>query len=212
MFICYFAGIKKRHLFRLRINILRKRIFVNTKMQKKFNSFSGALRTIRGEKTQAEMARLLDLNQPTYLRYETGENEPGISIAYNIAQKLGMKLDDLLEGKTESCYVVKEKIASYKTNIPKDRRSAIEFRQHEISIKLGECHSEIRQRQNEITKLEKEFRELNDKMVDILEAEGKVSKFTDEEAAGAIARSNAHAAARNAAMLKNKEGEDGHNV
>lgn len=46
--------------------------------------------------TQAEMADLLETNQPTYQRWETGENDPGVRNLVRVADLLEVSTDYLL--------------------------------------------------------------------------------------------------------------------
>jgi DNA-binding XRE family transcriptional regulator len=76
------------------------------------NNFSAILRRHRGDRSQAEMARLLSIpNQQTYQRYEAAINEPLTSVAHAICRKLGVNLEDLFKGETVN--LVKEAPADY---------------------------------------------------------------------------------------------------
>ena len=64
-------------------------------------NFSRALLAARGDRTQAEFARLLGIaNQQTYQRYEKGLVPSG-EILFHIATKLGVTVDTLLTGGKE---------------------------------------------------------------------------------------------------------------
>lgn len=61
-------------------------------------NFSEALRRARGDRSQAEFARLLGIpSQQTYQRYEGGL-VPGGGVLLRIANKLGVTVDELLQG------------------------------------------------------------------------------------------------------------------
>ncbi len=61
-------------------------------------SFSDALSKARGDRSQAEFARMLGIaNQQTYQRYEAGL-VPGGIVLYHIATRLGVTVDQLLTG------------------------------------------------------------------------------------------------------------------
>ena len=65
-------------------------------------NFSAALRRARGDRSQAEMARLLGIpNQQTYQRYEKGINEPLASAAHAICSRLGVDFTRLLTGRDQ---------------------------------------------------------------------------------------------------------------
>lgn len=49
------------------------------------------------EVSQKEFAEMVGVAQPQYSRYERQERQPHIEIAIQIANKLGLKLDDLFE-------------------------------------------------------------------------------------------------------------------
>lgn len=48
--------------------------------------------------TQAELAKLVGVAQPTYAKYETGAKAPTIFIALKIAEKLGTTCEELVKG------------------------------------------------------------------------------------------------------------------
>ena len=60
--------------------------------------------------TKQEAAKRMEMSQPAYLRYESGERTPSIQVVYLMADVLGTSADYLL-GKTDSplpnSYVVK---------------------------------------------------------------------------------------------------------
>ena len=81
-------------------------------------NFSEALKRARGERSQAEMARLLGIpNQQTYQRYEKGINEPLASAAHAICSKLGVDFTRLLTGRDQP-YKVAEAPGEYKATAP----------------------------------------------------------------------------------------------
>ena len=61
--------------------------------------------------TKQEAAKRMEMSQPAYLRYESGERTPSIQVIYLMADVLGTSADYLL-GRTDSplpnSYVVKE--------------------------------------------------------------------------------------------------------
>ena len=64
---------------------------------KKFMSdFSDKLRQLRGETSQAEMARQLGMKQPQWARYESGASYPSIEILTNICRTHCVSADWLL--------------------------------------------------------------------------------------------------------------------
>lgn len=50
-----------------------------------------------GYKKQKDFAELLELNRSQYNKYENNKEQPSIDILYKISQKLGIKIDDLIE-------------------------------------------------------------------------------------------------------------------
>lgn len=69
-------------------------------MAKKPDSPMKLARKARGF-TQAEVAELLQTNQPTYQRWETGENDPGVRNLVRVADLLEVSTDYLL-GRSEA--------------------------------------------------------------------------------------------------------------
>jgi transcriptional regulator with XRE-family HTH domain len=65
------------------------------------NKFSEALKRLRGEVSQAEFARRLGIeHQATYQRYEAGRI-PKAPELHRMATRIGVTVEDLLEGKVE---------------------------------------------------------------------------------------------------------------
>lgn len=65
--------------------------------------FSDNLRVLRLKKqlTQAELAKLVEVEQSTIARYETGEYKPKIAIATKLAKIFGTTVETLYSGQTE---------------------------------------------------------------------------------------------------------------
>ena len=60
------------------------------------SDFSDKLRQLRGETSQAEMARQLGMKQPQWARYESGASYPSIEILTNICRTHCVSADWLL--------------------------------------------------------------------------------------------------------------------
>jgi len=58
--------------------------------------FSANLRTLRGARTQTQMAQLLAMPQPMYARYESGRRLPSSDVLYRICKITGASSDWLL--------------------------------------------------------------------------------------------------------------------
>jgi len=65
-------------------------------------SFSDRLRQLRGNRTQADMARFVGLKQPHYARYESGVTTPGIDVLIRFCQILNVSSDWLLGLETKN--------------------------------------------------------------------------------------------------------------
>ena len=63
-------------------------------------SFGKNLRNARIERglTQAELAELIGIAQPTLAQYENDAKAPNVNLAGTIAEVLGLTVDDLLNG------------------------------------------------------------------------------------------------------------------
>ena len=61
-------------------------------------SFGGSLKHIRKERgmTLEEMAKFLDTTKQALSRYERGDRTPKITVAWDIAEKLGVDLSDMI--------------------------------------------------------------------------------------------------------------------
>jgi len=69
---------------------------VNTNRKKSFSNVAANLKTIRGEVSQSDFAKVLGIaNQVTYHRYESGR-VPKAEILHQISDRLGINLDELL--------------------------------------------------------------------------------------------------------------------
>jgi transcriptional regulator with XRE-family HTH domain len=55
------------------------------------------LRAARGERTQEDMARLLDVGLRTWQRWEKDDVRPGAAQVFRIADELGLDPRDLIE-------------------------------------------------------------------------------------------------------------------
>lgn len=55
------------------------------------------IRLSLGYKKQSDFAEFLGIARSQYCRYENNKEQPSIEIFYKIAQKLNMKIDDLIE-------------------------------------------------------------------------------------------------------------------
>lgn len=67
--------------------------------------FGENVRTLREKAgyTQAEIANLLGIAQPTYAQYETGAKAPTVYTAVKLAQKLGTTCEQLVkDGKEQT--------------------------------------------------------------------------------------------------------------
>ena len=66
-------------------------------------NFSDNLRVLRLKKqlTQAELAKLVEVEQSTIARYETGEYKPKITIATKLAKIFDVNVESLYSGQTE---------------------------------------------------------------------------------------------------------------
>ena len=49
-----------------------------------------------GYKKQKDFAEFLGISRPQYNKYENNKEQPSIDVFYKIANKLGMKVDDLI--------------------------------------------------------------------------------------------------------------------
>lgn len=86
-------------------------------------NFSAALKQARGNRSQAEMARLLDIpNQQTYQRYEKGINEPLVSAAHAICSKIGVSLEQLLTDGDHPCEISEKPAAGTTADTPTPSR------------------------------------------------------------------------------------------
>lgn len=65
--------------------------------------FGENVRTLREKAgyTQAEIANLLGVAQPTYAQYETGAKAPTVYTAVKLAQKLGTTCEQLVKDRKE---------------------------------------------------------------------------------------------------------------
>ena len=60
------------------------------------SEFSDKLRQLRGDSSQAEMARQLGMKQPQWARYESGASSPSIEVLANICRVHCVSADWLL--------------------------------------------------------------------------------------------------------------------
>lgn len=66
-------------------------------------TFAQRLKTLREQKelTQEELAKLVNISQPSYNAYERGKNMPSKNTAIQLAKVLKITVDELMNGKTE---------------------------------------------------------------------------------------------------------------
>ena len=60
------------------------------------NQIADRLRQLRGEQTQAEFARQLNMQRPQLANYETGKNVPSADFVYKVCEQTGASADWLL--------------------------------------------------------------------------------------------------------------------
>lgn len=53
------------------------------------------IREVRGEMTQAELARQLGVTRQTVIAIEQGKYSPSLELAFQLARILGVRLDDI---------------------------------------------------------------------------------------------------------------------
>ena len=66
-------------------------------------NFAQRLEALRHEKgyTQEELARLVNISQPSYCAYERGVNMPHKNTQIQLAKVLGVTVNELMNGETE---------------------------------------------------------------------------------------------------------------
>lgn len=73
-------------------------------------NFAQRLEALRHEKgyTQEELARLVNISQPSYCAYERGKNLPSKNTQIQLAKVLKVTVDELMNGKIEPEAVIEE--------------------------------------------------------------------------------------------------------
>lgn len=88
--------------------------------------FSKRLKELRGGRSQAEIATILGLKQPTYASYEIGSREPSMQTLVKIADFYNVSLDTLFGRESIKDSHIKETVAAHLVDVQKEIQSVIE--------------------------------------------------------------------------------------